>query len=816
MERTRAWFSRWLESGRASDTERGSIVKEVMKNHPLSKRMRKILQEEKKRWVFFYLDIVRFADIEKRYGESTAGELLQLLEHCIRKVSAAMFRDENSVEVENFWGDGFLVCFQEEHVDARSLNRFANRFRLKVVREVNEARPTLLSSPLGLHIGYEVLCDTGEALDRQLYLTIKSAVRKARKVSQSGDDLVMEFYDVLESRKIEVHFQPIISFETGEPLGWEALSRGPKGSRLERPDTLFTIAEECGELARLERVCREKAIEAAAGLPSAAKLFLNINPRAIDDPSFTKGETRKLLDKYGLTPSHVVYEITERHSIQDYEAFRKTLEHYRNQGFLIAVDDAGAGYSSLQSIVELSPDFIKMDMSLVRGVHQDPVKQALLEAFVTLARKIKCKIIAEGIEHEEEVKSLLALGIDYGQGYLLGRPNKQITTSLPTAVIASIERNKRLKIQVNTTSMLQVGTIATPTFVMPPQATIQEVHELLEKRRHITSVVIVEQGTPIGLITRDHLYNLLGSQYGVPLYYKRSVSELMDKHPLMVEQNVLIDEVSAQATGRNNLKRYDDIIVTAGGEYRGVVSVQTLLEVMSRVKIEIAKFANPLTGLPGNVRIEEELKTRVRRCEAFTLLYVDLDHFKQFNDRCGFEYGDQLILFTSQLLHRQLQRYGGDQDFLGHIGGDDFVMMVRTEAADRIAEKTLRLFERAVNQRLRTLRDELEDVTLSLHRRTGHPGSVRARSLGDCGEGGRSEAQGEAGSGKQLCASRAVGDAKGIDRRGLCLFMFSFCAGWGGESVWSLPVPRWSASWGLGVAADRAVARAKAASKGRR
>lgn len=713
MEWTRAFQFILGENGRY-DGERASIIKEVMRYHPVSKRLKKLLAE-KEQVAFFYLDIVQFADIERRFGERTAAELIELVETCIRIISHEMIDNDRLLEVENFWGDDFLVCYQlEAQMDEQQMYEFAAEFRNRIVQDVNQKRPQLLSAPLDLHLGYAVLSGSYEPLERQLYRTIKQAVKMARKTAKGGDQLLQEFQEVLNQRAIQSVYQPIISCETGEALGWEALSRGPEGSRFQRPDTLFTYAEEAGELYRLEKICRERAIEGASGLAQGAKLFLNINPRTIHDPQFTKGETKRLLDRCGLSPSQVVFEITERHSIQDYAGFRKTLEHYRQQGYLIAVDDAGAGYSSLQSIVELCPDFIKMDMSLVRGVHNDPVKQALLEAFVALARKIRCKIIAEGIEQEEEFKTLLRLGIDYGQGYLLGRPQRQMTLLIPISVMQSIDRRRTEKMQVPNNSMLQVGSIATSTFVVPPDATVKEVHELLENRRQISSVVVAGAGRPIGLLTRDHLYAMLGSQYGVPLYYKRTVAELMDPHPLTVEQNMLIDEVSSLATGRNNLKRYDDVIVTSQGEYRGVVSVQTLLDVMSKVKIEIAKYANPLTGLPGNLRIEEELRMFVRRGDAFSILYVDLDYFKRFNDLYGFEYGDQMILFVSTLLDRQVKKYGDRQDFLGHIGGDDFVIITSPERVDRLAERTIRLFDRAVRQIMGNLRERGECVQLSV------------------------------------------------------------------------------------------------------
>ncbi|MGZ4112101.1 MAG: hypothetical protein ACXVP5_06630, partial [Tumebacillaceae bacterium] len=193
MERTRTWYSKLIEGSRSFESERGSVVKEVMRHHPLSKRMKKILHE-KKELVFLYLDIVRFADLERRFGERTAAELLQLVENCIRKVSGEMLVDEQLVEVENFWGDDFLVCFQQQdHVEERWLYDLTAEFRLRVVREMNLARPQLLSSPLDLHIGYAVLSGTVEPLDRQLYQTIKRAVKMARKTAKGGDAMLREF-----------------------------------------------------------------------------------------------------------------------------------------------------------------------------------------------------------------------------------------------------------------------------------------------------------------------------------------------------------------------------------------------------------------------------------------------------------------------------------------------------------------------------------------------------------------------------------------------------------------------------------------------
>jgi len=140
------------------------------------------------------------------------------------------------------------------------------------------------------------------------------------------------------------------------------------------------------------------------------------------DPKFAPGRTLDVLRNAGLGPENVVFEITERHSIKDFNLFHQTLDHYRTQGFQIAIDDAGTGYSGLSSIATLQPEYIKIDMSLVRDVHKDPVKQALLETFVTFADKIGAKVIAEGIEKKSEASRLSEMGMHYGQGFYFGRP----------------------------------------------------------------------------------------------------------------------------------------------------------------------------------------------------------------------------------------------------------------------------------------------------------------------------------------------------------------------------------------------------------
>ena len=154
---------------------------------------------------------------------------------------------------------------------------------------------------------------------------------------------------------------------------------------------------------------------------SGDKLFLNILPTSIHDPEFANEDFQRVLDELGLAPENLVLEVSERQAISNYPIFREAIDHFLRLGFGIALDDTGAGYSSLEAALELNPDFLKVDMSLIRGIDDNPQKQELLSGLQRLASRMNATVIAEGIETEAELETVAALGCTYGQGYAIGR-----------------------------------------------------------------------------------------------------------------------------------------------------------------------------------------------------------------------------------------------------------------------------------------------------------------------------------------------------------------------------------------------------------
>lgn len=241
-------------------------------------------------------------------------------------------------------------------------------------------------------------------------------------------------------------FQPILDVVSGDIYGFEALARLNPPSSFLSISELFPFAEKIGKLYPIETICRQSAISLASKIiQSHELLFLNVDPQVLTDPEFASGQTRKLLTSQGLDPHKVVLELTERSAIQDFSTFREALEHYRKQGYLIALDDVGSGYSSLQSIAELHPDFLKIDRSLIREIHINPTKWALLETFITFSRRIGCRILAEGVETEDEMRTVVQLGVDYIQGYYLARPSFERPNINPEA-LKIIQSRKKLRV----------------------------------------------------------------------------------------------------------------------------------------------------------------------------------------------------------------------------------------------------------------------------------------------------------------------------------------------------------------------------------
>ncbi|MFD0671592.1 EAL domain-containing protein [Cohnella sp. GCM10027633] len=228
---------------------------------------------------------------------------------------------------------------------------------------------------------------------------------------------------ILEKGTITVLAQPIMNLTSGDVYGWEILTRGPENSILHLPDELFQFASQARMLTKLEFLVVKRALEEIASRRIREPVFLNVTAVTLSHPLFLP-HVLQLLEKHPpLSPQQIYFEITERHEVTNFRAMVDILQSYRKHGFRFAVDDAGSGYSSLQLIGELVPELIKIDRSVIQQVDRIAIKESLLKAFVAAAREIKCELVAEGVEREEEMDVLFRLDVKMGQGFYFAKPN---------------------------------------------------------------------------------------------------------------------------------------------------------------------------------------------------------------------------------------------------------------------------------------------------------------------------------------------------------------------------------------------------------
>ncbi|MFZ5944908.1 MAG: GGDEF domain-containing protein [Bacillota bacterium] len=516
------------------------------------------------------------------------------------------------------------------------------------------------------------------------------------EISDEKKHLLEQLKKIISNGEIRTVYQPIVSLKDGSILGYEALSRGPIGSSLESPLKLFSTAMENNMVWELELLCRIKALERSKNTLNGHLLFLNVDPRIINDDKFRKGFTRDFLKKYNIDPNNIIFEITEKSAIDDFKNFRKVLNNYLDQGYKIAIDDTGSGYSGLKMLAETCPQYIKIDMDLIRDIDKDFLKQALLKTFHQFASMTNMSIIAEGIETEEELKILVDIGIDYGQGYLIQSPAEGFLKISPLAKeIIRTKNQERNRLYFVSPTTLPIGEIARFEAPISANTTGQEVDHIFRNNLTIHGIPIVDgSNKPIGLITRNKFYTYLSGQYGYALYKVRPIDIIKDSNPLILDYYTPLDQVSWISVTRSGEQLYDNIIITRKHSYFGIITMKDLLVNTTKLELNIAKHSNPLTGLPGNLLIEERLKETIKY-ESYAVVYIDLDNFKSYNDVYGFENGDQLLRTTASILSQQLTAVcSSNSSFLGHIGGDDFLIITNKDKVELLCKSIIASFER--------------------------------------------------------------------------------------------------------------------------
>lgn len=500
--------------------------------------------------------------------------------------------------------------------------------------------------------------------------------------------------ELIDNDLLTTYFQPIFFSKDGTVYGYEALTRIKCDSNSINISELFKKAILTNTISSLDVKCRENAIRLASSLGinhSDAYLFINVCPEALMDLAHSVGITDEFAEDFGISKEKIILEITEESAIHNYNLFKEAVTYYKKRGYKIAIDDFGAGYGGLKMLSVIEPDFVKIDRHFISNIDKAIVKFNLVDSIASACHRIGIKVIAEGIEREEELKIVINMGIDLLQGYYLYKPSPILNGD--RAEIPILHNRKANCCTLNGEQCF-IGDIACRIDPISPSAHITIAFNKFLKTPGLRSLPVVVDDVIVGMLHRNRFLenNILGKYgYGMHLNATKNISDIMEQPSLMVEFNTTLEDVAQRIQSRKFEFLYDDICVTKNGKYYGTVAVHTLLDAITERSLILARNANPLTGLPGNESIQREINKRLSQNIHFDVCYIDINNFKPYNDYYGFEKGDMVIKTLACIIEESIAQ--NDFSFAGHIGGDDFILITPPQISILTCERIISSFE---------------------------------------------------------------------------------------------------------------------------
>lgn len=378
-----------------------------------------------------YIDLSHLYKIEEKFGTETYETIITSITEIVAGMKGQVIRDNDLICVEAVGNPSPMIFLSEKRTE-----RHDGLFTKENVEVVSDRVHDYIFSKLfylvypylrerpRISVGFAYVVNNPLIAPARLIYNLIEDSKQVSRIQQSRHQVRNKerLQRIIVEEAVQTLFQPIVNLSTLEVIGYEALSRGPAGSEYESPAMLFSLARETGLLFELDRLCRKKALENAANIPKDKVVFVNTLPNTIHDPEFRGQYLKKFLQKLDLNPRNIVFEVTEASAIENYSLFREAVEHYTKLGINIAIDDTGTGYSTLESIIEICPQYLKFDMSLVRDIDKSMLKRELIKALISVSRNINATVVAEGIETQPEYTVLRDLGVETGQGFLFARP----------------------------------------------------------------------------------------------------------------------------------------------------------------------------------------------------------------------------------------------------------------------------------------------------------------------------------------------------------------------------------------------------------
>nr|WP_288121104.1 bifunctional diguanylate cyclase/phosphodiesterase [Thiomonas sp.] len=504
------------------------------------------------------------------------------------------------------------------------------------------------------------------------------------------------FQSVVRERRLRSVFQPLIDLRSRTFHGYEALIRGPADTALERPDQLFDAARACEQLAAFDQLCARTSIEGFVAQRLGGQLFINVTEALFDSGWFSQDSTLRWLHELGTQPSQLVLELLESDLLGEDSRALAEAQKLRELGYGLALDDLGQGFGRFAVWKRLRPRYLKIDRSFTASLADDPFKAAFVQSMLLLADASQSVVVAEGVESERDLLTLREIGVQMAQGYFIARPHAH-----PPAEPARVTRQALDKAQPALHALASRGSIEQSVLGLArrinpvhPNTKLESVLRLLETDADLMSVPVVDaDGQALGIINRYVMADRLFRPHVRDLFGNKPCSLVMSRDVLRLEAKSSLQQASDLIADSSYRHATEGVLVTEQGQYRGLLLVGDLLRLVTEFQVQAARYANPLTLLPGNVPLNDCIDRWLREGNRFAAAYLDIDNFKAFNDRFGYRMGDEVILLLADLLKSRLTL---GESFVGHIGGDDFMALLLSAHWEHALGQILQDFEDGV------------------------------------------------------------------------------------------------------------------------
>ncbi|MCR3721860.1 MULTISPECIES: GGDEF domain-containing protein [Prauserella salsuginis group] len=478
--------------------------------------------------------------------------------------------------------------------------------------------------------------------------------------------------------QVQFAFQPLYSLHTGSAVAVEALARPAAG----RISELLESAMRLGRLVQADTGLAARAIHEAEHQAMRLPLHLNITALTAASPSSSLEPLLTALQETGRRPHEVVFEVGPPFHTAPPAALLDGLNRLTAHGFRLAFDGLGAADLPLNLLAESQTDMVKLDRSSLRRLPDDTPTAALTEALVHFADRTGVRLVATGIESEDQLDMVRGLGIGLVQGNLFAPAGPG---SVPAGAIAPAHQGRDVYPSGGTPA---IKDFLRPARTVAADATCDEVRTVLVDDVALSGLVGVDaDGRPRWSIDRTRFLLAVTGPFGHALHAHRPAQRLADPpHVIRNSASALevLDLVSDSPSGRAS----DDVVVIdESGRCQGVVLMHELVRGMAEAKVEQAAALNPLTRLPGSDAVARDVDRRLAANESLVVGWLDIDSFKTINDTAGFAAGDDVIRAIGRALTRLATDLGGVT--VSHVGGDDFLISCGPDTIRPLADAML-------------------------------------------------------------------------------------------------------------------------------